>query len=132
MKYILDTDTLIYLLKGQQKLVATFEKTPSEDISITIINHAELLFGAFNSLKKQENLKKIQAFLKDIPILPFCQEASSVFAENKACLKQKGEIIADLDLMIASIAIKNRSVLVTNNTKHFARIKKIKLDNWCL
>lgn len=130
MKYILDTDTLIYFLKGYQSVVTHVSKTPSEKISITIINHAELLFGAHNSLKKAQNLTKIQSFLNNFEILPFCNEASHIYAEQKATLKNTGKLIDDLDLIIASIALKHQYTLVTNNTKHFDRIKKLKLENW--
>jgi tRNA(fMet)-specific endonuclease VapC len=130
MKYILDTDTLIDFLKGQANVVNQLASLSPNDVATTIINHTELLFGAFNSSQKQQNLTKIQSFLSTIPVLPFCNSSSYIFAEHKAQLKKQGNIIADLDLMIASIALQHRSILVTNNTKHFIRIKKLKLENW--
>jgi len=130
MKYILDTDTLIYFLKGNERVVQQVINFLPDDISTTIINHAELLFGAFNSMKKKENLEKINGFLNKIEILPFCQGSAHVFAEHKALLKQQGSMIADMDLMIASIALFNGKILVSNNLKHFARIKKLKIENW--
>lgn len=131
MKYILDTDTLIYFLKGQTSVVEHISNIPLEEITTTIINHSELLFGAFNSVKKKQNLERIESFLEKINILQFCKKSSRIFAEQKAILKEQGNIIADMDLMIASIALKNQAILVTNNIKHFIRIKKIKLENWC-
>lgn len=130
MKYILDTDTLIYFLKGHNKVVEKIAAISLDEIAITIINHAELLFGAFNSIKKKENLEKIEQFLQNITILPFCEQASYLFAEYKASLKKQGAIIADLDLMIASIVMQSNSILVTNNVRHFERIKKLTIENW--
>jgi tRNA(fMet)-specific endonuclease VapC len=130
MKYVLDTDTLIYFLKGDESVIKRFASTAPSDLSTTIINRTELLFGAFNSLKVKQNLSKIHGFLDKIRVLPFCNDASLIFAEQKATLKKAGNIVADLDLMIASIAIQNKSILVTNNTKHFMRLKKLKLENW--
>jgi len=130
MKYMLDTDTLIYFLKGKESVVKKLGSLSLDDIATTIINHAELLFGAYNSLKIKSNINKIEAFLGNIPVVPFCQQSSHIFAEQKAMLKKQGTIVADLDLMIASIAIRNGSILVTNNTKHFIRLKKLKIDNW--
>ena len=52
--------------------------------------------------------------------------------QYKSELKQQGQIIADMDLMIASIATANQKILVTNNAHHFERIKKLKLENWSL
>ncbi len=130
MKYILGTDTLIYFLKGNEKVILHMSKMPMTHLFTTIINHAELLFGAFNSIKKKENIEKIQKFFTTIKILPFCEESSVIFAENKAKLKQEGNIIADLDLMIASITIKHKMTLITNNTRHFNRMNKLNIENW--
>jgi tRNA(fMet)-specific endonuclease VapC len=130
MSYVLDTDTLIYFLKGQEWVVEHINRTSPDKMSITIINHTELLFGVFNSLHQKQNLEKIQNFLKQFEILPFCEEASHIFAKQKAILKKKGKIIADLDLMIASIVLKNKSILITNNTKHFERISELNMENW--
>ena len=130
MKYILDTDTLIYFLKGHSTVVNRIAPLSTNELATTIINHAELLFGAFNSTKVSHNLEKISAFLNQLTIIHFCKESSFIFAEYKAALKKKGTIVADLDLMIASIVLKHQSVLITNNTRHFSRIKKLNLENW--
>jgi len=128
--YVLDTDTLIYFLKGHQNVVERVTDTLSENITTTIINQAELLFGVFNSLKKKQNLDKVEKFLDNIDIEPFCQGSAYIFAEQKALLKKQGNIVADLDLMIASIAMYHQRTLVTNNTKHFARINGLMIENW--
>ncbi len=130
MKYILDTDTIIYFLKGLPSVVEHITAIPASEVSTTIISHTELLFGAFNSSKKKHNLEKITAFLAKIQIMPFCEQASYIFAEQKALLKKQGNIVADLALMIASITLQHKGILVTNNTKHFARIKQLKIENW--
>lgn len=132
MKYILDTDILIYLLKGDEKVVTNISQVASDSLHTTIINHAELFFGAFNSNKKKQNLEMTQALFSKIKILPFCEKTSYCFAEQKALLKNDGNIIADMDLMIASISLHHHMTLVTNNTKHFNRIKHLKLENWSI
>lgn len=131
MKYFLDTDTLIYFLKGHSQVVENLSNQSTSDLATTIINHSELLFGAFNSARKTENLEIVHGLLKNLPIISFCEESSAIFAEQKALLKKQGTIVADMDLMIASVALRHSAVLVTNNSKHFARIKNIKLENWC-
>lgn len=130
MKYILDTDTIIYYLKGIPNVVQQFESINLDLLNTSIITHAELLFGAFNSAHKKRNLDMMKAFLSKIPIIPFCENSSHIFAEQKSLLKNDGSIIADMDLMIASICLHNHMTLVTNNTKHFARISKLKIENW--
>lgn len=129
-KYILDSDILIYFLKGHKDVVESMTKIPISNLYITRVNYTELLYGAYNSTKVEENLKTIIPFLENFKVLEFDKESSEVFAKTKASLKQKGKIIADMDLMIASISLKNQFTLVSNNTKHFERIEKLDLKNW--
>ena len=60
-------------------------------------------------------------------ILQFDKKSSEIFAKLKSKLKKEGKIIADMDLMIASITISNNATLFTNNLKHFERIKNLKI-----
>jgi len=130
MRYIVDSDILIYFLKQHPTVTQKFETTDPDEIGTTIINYAELLFGAYNSAKVKQNLNHIKAFLKTISILSFDQNAAETFAQLKTNLRQSGKIIADLDLIIASICLSNDLILVTNNTKHFGRIDGLKIENW--
>ena len=129
-QYVLDTDILIYFLKGQEHVVRRVARQAPEALHTTIVNHAELFYGAYNSVKKSQNLAKVEAFLHRIDILPFCEDASRQFAEHKAALRKKGQGVADMDLMIASISQHHGMVLVTNNTRHFERIKSLAIENW--
>ncbi len=130
MKYVLDTDILIYFLKGKESVVTKITEIPVEDLSTTIVNHTELLFGALNSTHKKENLIKVTGLLGKLEILPFCEKSSYRFAEKKAELKKSGRMLADLDLMIASICLQTNALLVTNNTRHFDRIAGLTVENW--
>ena len=132
MKYVLDTDIISYFFKGRHpKLAERIFNLSIENIFTTVINHAELWFGIFNAEeRKQQHLERVDALFKYVTILPFCENASKIFAEQKAFLKKQGRLIEDLDLMIASIALQHKYTLVTNNTKHFSRIKHLKIENW--
>lgn len=128
--FCIDSDTLIYFLKGEKKVIEEILKISSENLYTTRINYTELLYGAYNSAKVQDNLNKILPFLDSFKILEFDEKSSEIFAKIKSKLKKDGQIIADMDLMIASISISNSCILISNNTKHFNRIKELKLDNW--
>lgn len=130
MNVVIDSDILIYFLKGQQEIVDKLSAHPIENIFTTRINVTELLYGAFNSAKVAQNMAKISAFLANFHILEFDEKASMTFAQEKARLKKNGELIADMDLMIASIAIANKFSLVTNNHKHFGRIEVLLVERW--
>ena len=129
--YILDTDSIIYFFKAHPKITQKLTTVKTRVVT-TAINQAELFFGAYHSTRKHENLLRLQNFFKDIPLLPFDHEATEIFGEHKALLKKKGNLIADCDLMIASIALAHQGTLVTNNTKHFQKIKNLKYVNWLL
>jgi predicted nucleic acid-binding protein len=130
MKYVVDSDTLIYFFKNNKKVVKKFSEINKKNIHTTIINYTELLFGAYNSEKVEENLKRFKSFLKSIKILNFDKRAAENFARLKAELKREGNMIDDMDLMIASVCISNNFILVTNNVKHFARIENLTIETW--
>ncbi|MDD2789044.1 MAG: PIN domain-containing protein [Sulfurimonas sp.] len=127
-KYLVDSDILIYFLKGQQEVVEKLSQIPIDDLYISRINYTELLYGAYNSTKIEQNLKIIEPFLDNFKVLEFTKKSSLIFAKEKARLKKSGNIIADMDLMIASIAIENECTLISNNIKHFNRVQNLELE----
>ena len=127
-KYLIDSDILIYFLKGKKEVVERLTQIPNDDLYISRINYTELIYGAYNSSKINYNLKVIEPFLDNFTILEFTKASSLIFAKEKARLKKNGNIIADMDLMIASIAIENSCTLISNNLKHFERIQNLKLE----
>jgi predicted nucleic acid-binding protein len=129
-KLLLDSDILIYFLKGNRQVVEHVAKHDPEDLLTSRINYTELIYGAYNSSRVENNLRIILPFLENFEILEFDKSASEIFAKEKAHLKKRGTLIADMDLMIASIAIANDVALVTNNFKHFERVKNLKLVRW--
>ncbi len=127
-KYLIDSDILIYFLKGKQEVVQRLSQIPIDDLYISRINYTELIYGAYNSSKINQNLKVIEPFLDNFKVLEFTQISSIIFAKEKARLKKNGNIIADMDLMIASIAIENDCTLISNNIKHFDRVQNLELE----
>lgn len=130
MKYLLDTDTLIYWLKGNKAIEEKALTVGLEHLGYAIISHAELCFGAYNSAQKDKNLLAIQTVNKKLALVNFSVKSAQLFGMIKADLKQQGNIILDADIMIAAIALSNELVLVTNNEKHFARIPNLSIENW--
>ena len=116
---------MIYFLKGKKDVIEKIISLPNDELYITIINYTELLYGIYNSDKITQNKEKILPFLDNFKILQFDKNSSQIFAKLKAKLKKHGNIIADMDLMIASIAIANKATLYTNNLKHFNRIEDL-------
>jgi len=116
-------------MKGLHGLDATFREVGSRNCFISEITVAELKFGVTNSKAPEKNQVVLDQFLSGIQILPIFP-ALDTYAKEKARLRKSGNIIDDFDLLIGATAIAFDLVMVTNNTDHFKRIKKIELEDW--
>lgn len=130
MKYLLDTNMCIYWFKGINSIDKRISEIDIDDVAISAITLAELLYGAYNSSNIEKNLSRIKIFEDVVSVLDIDRECLEQFAKIKAKLKSEGKILDDFDILIASTAIRNDCVIVTNNTKHFERIEGIKIENW--
>ena len=130
MKYLLDTDTIIYWLKGDKNISGNVLKTGFQNIASSDISKAELYYGAYKSRKISSNLASINHLSEKINFLPFNDPAQEIFGKTKTLLEKEGMRLDDLDLMIASTAISYNLTLVTNNTGHMRRISDLKIENW--
>ncbi len=132
MTYLLDTDTIVSLLRGNRAIAARIEIVGEDHIATTVINLAELYFGAFNSTRVDHNLRVVDEFRLATQVLGLDTSAAVLFGKIKADLRREGNLVNDSDLMIASVALSSHSVLVTNNVRHFNRIPGLALENWVL
>ncbi len=129
--FLVDTDIIIYWLKNKYPSIdRKMRRAGKKSVCISSITVAELYFGAYNSFKKEENLRVTDGLLGKIKIIPFDGKAGKCFGEIKASLKSKGQIISDSDIFIAATAISNAFTLVTNNEAHFGRIENLTIENW--
>ena len=128
--YVIDTNTLIYFFKGMGRVPEKFLATSPKDIGIPAIVLYELEYG----IAKSTSPRKMQAQLKElcslVEALPFDNKAARFSASIRANLEKKGTPIGPHDVLIAGTALANEGVLITNNTKEFSRVPKLRLDNW--
>ncbi|HHC24783.1 MAG TPA: type II toxin-antitoxin system VapC family toxin [Desulfobacterales bacterium] len=130
-KFLIDTDIIIYWLANKYPSIdLRMKQAGRKSVFISSITVAELYFGAYNSVRKEENLGVAEGLLAKIDIVPFDEKAGKYFGEMKASLKRKGRIISDSDIFIAATAFSNNLILVTNNEEHFGRIKNLTIENW--
>lgn len=133
MKYMLDTNILIYLIKMRPPGIAQRINALNEDdlICMSFVTHAELLKGAERSTRRSEVLRHIDKLTRQVPV---CYETSAAlcqhYAEQFFRLKTAGTPIGANDLWIASHALAEDAILVTNNTREFERVSGLRLDNW--
>jgi tRNA(fMet)-specific endonuclease VapC len=131
MLRLLDTNTCIYYLnRVSENLVAKFRKFSPSGIKLSSITVAELFFGVEKSSAKKKNRAIVESFVSTFEIIPFDEASSRTYAKIRASLEKKGTPIGPMDLLIASISMTANLILVTNNTKEFSRIGKLKLENW--
>src|SRR5262245_36728217 len=119
MAYLIDSDVLIYSLKGHPAVKSHFERTGLLPRAISVISFGELLYGAKKSRWVEKNTAVVLRLAEIFPILEITRAVMEIFAELKVNLHQRGTPIDDLDLLIGATALSHGLVLVTNNVKHF-------------
>ena len=130
MAYLIDTDIIIFALRGDKTVLAKFEENKNIPISISMITYAELVFGAKRSQNERTNMLKVNRIREIYPVEELNIGIMELFADIKANMYSKAIRIEDMNLFIAATAIYNDLTLVTNNTKHFRNIPLLKLENW--
>lgn len=128
--YLLDTGTIIYNLKGNDAITRNLQYHFEDPMKICVITLMELYFGAYKSEKVTGNLAKIRTIENFFDIISTGKECAEIFGMLKASLEKSGTPLDDFDLIIASCALSQNLILVTNNIKHFSRIEGLKLSNW--
>ena len=132
-RYMLDTDTSSYVMKrSNDALLKRLKRTPVSDVCISAITKAELLYGAEISPHKHRDETALGAFLAYVETLDFPHQASTDYARIRPHLKARGTMIGANDLFIAAHARSLGMTLVTNNTREFARVPHLTIENWTL
>ena len=131
MKYMLDTDTCIYLInKKHPELAQKIINVPYENICISSITQAELEYGVSKSLNPAKNAQALTKFLSVINVVNFDSNAAISYGEVRANLERKGKVIGSMDMLIAGHAKSNGFIVVTNNVDEFERVEGIIIENW--
>ena len=128
--FLLDTDTIIYNLKGNEAVKKNLQHHIDAPLKISAITLMELYYGAYKSEKFSSNLAKVRTIENTFEIIPTGKESAENFGMLKASLEKSGTRLDDFDLIIASCALGHNLTLVTNNLKYFSRIEGLKITNW--
>ena len=131
MKYLLDTNICIYLIKRKPpKTFARFQHVSVGDIGISVITYAELEYGVAHSSDPAQNRVALSQFLAPLEILDFQAAVAPLYGTLRASLARAGNVIGPFDLLIAAQAVYFGVTLVTNNVKEFSRVADLKIENW--
>jgi tRNA(fMet)-specific endonuclease VapC len=127
---LLDTNICIYLINAKPAVVLErLKQHRLGDIGVCSVVAAELAYGVAKS-GSARNREALQLFLAPLVILPFDEAAAWAYGQLRADLARLGTPIGSMDTLIAAHAISQQALLVTNNTREFARVPGLRLDNW--
>lgn len=136
MKYLLDTNICIALLKKdgvkgddtflKEKLISF---SPTEFVLCSVVK-AELIYGARNSSRIEQNLNLLGTFFSQFVSFPFDDKAAEFYGVNRTILKSQGKPVGENDLLISSIALARDLAVVTRNITEFSRIPALKIEIW--
>jgi len=128
--FLLDTNFCIHFIRGKAWARLALAKVQASDVAVSAVTVGELFEGAHRSDRTAQEIKKAEAFLNPIEVIPFGREEARVWGLVEANLRKQGKPIEAEESLIAATAIKNDLNLVTGNTKHFDRIDGLKLIDW--
>ncbi len=130
MKYVLDTNTLIYFFKGLGNVSDRLLSIPPAEIGIPAIVLYELKVGIGKSGTSKKRKIQLKEFASLVKIIPFGYEEARCAANIRVKLERKGVPIGPYDILIAASALADRGTLVTRNLKEFERVEGLKIEDW--
>jgi len=128
--YLLDTNMLIYFFKQQGHVAAHLQQVPAHEIALASVVLFELEYGLLRSTKPQAQKQGMDAARAAHQVLPMDYESAKAAAWVRHTLEVAGLPIGKVDQLIAGIAMANDLILVTRNTREFARVPGLRLENW--
>lgn len=133
MKYLLDTNICIYIIKKKpEPVLRRLIKQDVSHIGISSITLSELEYGVEKSSSRERNKLALTEFLAPMAVLPYDDNAAPTYGKIRFYLEKEGVTIGPLDMLIGAHALSLKAILVTNNDQEFERIPGLKVENWCL
>ncbi|HEC12492.1 MAG TPA: tRNA(fMet)-specific endonuclease VapC [Acidiferrobacteraceae bacterium] len=130
LKYMLDTNMVIYTIKNRPKHVREAFKQHENQMCISAVTRGELIYGAERSSQPERNLADIEGLVARLEVAPFEEHASEHFGQLRAELYRIGQPPGPYDMMTAGHARAMGLILVTNNMKEFEQVPGLRIENW--
>lgn len=130
MKYMLDTNTCIFIIKKRGNVINNLTKHGRDEACISSITYAELIYGVKKSKAQKRNLLVLKKFLSEMDILDFDIKAAEQYGVIRTELGKAGTPIGTMDMLIAAHAKAVNAVAVTNNIREFGRVEGLKVEDW--
>ena len=130
MRYVLDTNTLIYFFKGLGDVCRHMLAQAPSELAIPTVALFELEVGIAKSTSPSKRKSQLQEITALVNVLPFGIAESRSAAQIRVELEKQGLPIGPYDVLIAATALANNMILITHNQKEFGRIKGLKIEDW--
>lgn len=130
IKYMLDTNIVIYVIKRKPIEVLDVFNRHTGQMCISSITLAELLHGVEKSAKVEHNMRQVEDFVSRLEVLEYGEKAAENYGDIRADLEKRGVVIGVNDLHIAGHARSQSLILVTNNVNEFDRVTALRIENW--
>ena len=131
LRYLLDTNICIYVAKQRPPSVAKrFARLAAGSVGMSLVTFGELRYGAEKSDRRKTVLDTLERLAELIPVIEPDLRVGQTYGTLRAQLERAGTPIGNNDLWIAAHALALGVTLVTNNTREFERVSRLKLANW--
>ncbi len=128
MSYLVDSDWIIDALAGIPSAVSALKQHAHQQaLAVSIVSFGELFDGAFDLPDPAQHIASYRRFLSGFIVLGLNDPIMELFARHRYRLRREGNIIPDMDLLIAATTLHHDLTLMTRNLRHFSRIPDLKL-----
>ncbi len=127
MEYLLDTSWILQVLAGQPEAATQHRRLNLSRVAVSYVSFGEIYEVAFNYANPQAHLASFRQFLAPFTRLNLNEPIMERFAEIRAYLRRRGQMISDFDILLGATALHHNLTVLTYNRKHFARIPDVKL-----
>lgn len=130
LRYMLDTNICIFVMKNRPPTLRERFNSQAEELCISAVTLAELMYGAEKSARVSENMTQVEQFRGRLELLPFAERAAFHYGQIRAELERAGTPAGAYDMMIGGHARSKGFVLVTNNRREFDRMSGLRVESW--
>jgi tRNA(fMet)-specific endonuclease VapC len=127
VRYLVDTDWVADYLKGRTHAVSLLRRFAIDGLGISILTFGEIYEGILYGQNRLAHEAGFRNFLRNVDVLPLNRQVMRRFANLRGSLRQSGQLIGDIDLLIAATALHYRLALLTRNVRHFQRIADLEI-----
>jgi tRNA(fMet)-specific endonuclease VapC len=130
LRYMLDTNLCIRVLRDRPQGLRERFNAEAAALCISTVTLAELLYGAEKSSRPIEARQRVEGFAARLDVLSFDSEAAAHYANVRADLERRGQVIGPYDMMIAGHARSRGLTVITGNLDEFTRVAALRAEDW--